>query len=468
MAPAIVAYGVLVIAGACANTNTEPIPPTAIGPGTTSVSVDPMSFLGSVSCSNAPGGIGSYVATITDVTDPNNRFTLPSSPPTPCSQSVYFQNVNVGDLYIAEVDGYTQTADQLVPFCGALPKGKPQPCTHDAECLPAFGCQGACRVTKFGDFDLACFARCETGDAGITDAGSTIPPCAYDCLGTFESDHDAGTFGSCLADKCQVDGGADIGTCLAANNDCLSTEFAALQTNCDAQQQADAGADGVVHGALKQCTCTYLPTEGSRHMFLAKTPLATQPVPPVASANCGYDGACQSNLDCSAPDACGVGGVCHPQAQAYTNVSITRCNPLDLDGGAGTTAIEILPLNSVQGPSTAMPCVVGTIDGGMAGISSLEVVPCASNPSVLPAATRKCDMKPPPVVTYDQGVVTDGGTYYFTLNAYESGSTTPALTASCNATPTAGQTVYAMCDPLLLPTGPSDAGTDAGTASACP
>jgi hypothetical protein len=438
MAPAVVAYGVLVIVGACANTNTEPLPPTAIGPGTTSVSVDPAAFLGSVSCSNLPGGIGSYVATIVDVTDPNNRFTLPSSPPTPCSQSAYFQNVNVGDLYIAHVDGYTQTADQLVPLCGALPPGNPKSCTHDAECPEAFGCQGACRVTKFADFDVQCFKSC-LPDAGIAGAGLDVPPCATACLGAFEADHDAGTFGSCLSTACTADA-----MCLATNNDCLSTEFAALQSDCDAQQQqANAGADGKVHGALKQCTCTYLPTEGSPHMFPRGNWKATQAIPPTWTTKCA-DGAAVA-------------------AQPYTNVSITPCSPFVGDGGTSATVIEILPESSVQATNAGMPC--GTVDGGGPVITTFDIVPCASNPSVLPAATAlKCDVKKAPVVTYKQGVVTDMGTYYFTLNAYESGSTTPALTAACNATPTAGQTVVAMCDPLLLPTGPADA----GAMSACP
>src|SRR5262245_10331735 len=55
----------------------------------TSISVDPSAFLGPVPCSKMPGGLQTYVATLTDMGPPDADayapFTLPSSPPTACS-----------------------------------------------------------------------------------------------------------------------------------------------------------------------------------------------------------------------------------------------------------------------------------------------------------------------------------------------------------------------------------------------
>lgn len=84
----------------------------------TSISVDPAGFLGDVPCSNAAGAMRSYVATVIDRTDPAALFTLPSSPPTPCSTRVQFRFVVPGHLYSAEIDGYEQRADELTPYGG--------------------------------------------------------------------------------------------------------------------------------------------------------------------------------------------------------------------------------------------------------------------------------------------------------------------------------------------------------------
>jgi hypothetical protein len=62
----------------------------------------------------------SYVATITaDASDPETLFTLPSSPPTPCSQKVQFRYVVPGHVYSVEIDGYEQRAGELFPLGGA-------------------------------------------------------------------------------------------------------------------------------------------------------------------------------------------------------------------------------------------------------------------------------------------------------------------------------------------------------------
>jgi hypothetical protein len=54
--------------------------------------VDPRQFDDGVPCVAAPGGMRVYVATLFDIEPDNDAsiFTLPSSPPTPCTTSVGF------------------------------------------------------------------------------------------------------------------------------------------------------------------------------------------------------------------------------------------------------------------------------------------------------------------------------------------------------------------------------------------
>jgi hypothetical protein len=84
----------------------------------TSVTVLPTSFLGSVPCSNIPGAMQSYVATLTDTTDSEHPFQLPSSLPTPCSQPIAFRWVVAGRQYSTAIDGYDFPASALVPRDG--------------------------------------------------------------------------------------------------------------------------------------------------------------------------------------------------------------------------------------------------------------------------------------------------------------------------------------------------------------
>ncbi len=84
----------------------------------TAISVDPLAFLGDVPCSEGPGAMQSYVATITDVTDPDAPFTLPSTPPIRCSTVALFRYVIDGHVYVAEVDGYDVPASDLAPLAG--------------------------------------------------------------------------------------------------------------------------------------------------------------------------------------------------------------------------------------------------------------------------------------------------------------------------------------------------------------
>src|SRR3984957_6996168 len=140
LGPAVLCYGVaLVVPFAWSACITNPViisPATTISPGTSSVSVNPDDFLGPIVCGNQPGMMQSYVATVTDVLHACNTgadcrlgtcvgatplaaghcsdsFTLPSSPPTSCAESTFFEFISIGDGYTAVVDGYTQPADEL-------------------------------------------------------------------------------------------------------------------------------------------------------------------------------------------------------------------------------------------------------------------------------------------------------------------------------------------------------------------
>ena len=93
----------------------------------TSVSVTPDLFLGDLECQL--GGAQSYVATLAEVPPPPDGgdpegdlsgaiATLPSSPPTPCSQSVFFRQVGIDRAYRAEIDVDDQLAGELEPVGG--------------------------------------------------------------------------------------------------------------------------------------------------------------------------------------------------------------------------------------------------------------------------------------------------------------------------------------------------------------
>ena len=77
------------------------------------VAVSPDDFLGTQHCGDGPGLVGSYVATLFDVTTtsdggllPEYGFPLPSSPATACEFPVTFSFVLVGHRYRAEIDAY--------------------------------------------------------------------------------------------------------------------------------------------------------------------------------------------------------------------------------------------------------------------------------------------------------------------------------------------------------------------------
>ena len=59
-----------------------------------------------VVCGDLPGAWKLYVATLTDVTEPDKPFVLASSNPVVCSMPVSFSWVIPGHKYVADVDGY--------------------------------------------------------------------------------------------------------------------------------------------------------------------------------------------------------------------------------------------------------------------------------------------------------------------------------------------------------------------------
>ena len=148
---------------------------------TPTVEIDPADFLKScppgatleecpgvlIRCADLPGAMQSYVVTFVDIGPPVEQTSLetrtyapgfpvdmPASPPTSCSQRVAFTRGVVGHEYEAVVEGYQQSADDIVPACSVLPAyarcagGAVAPigngvCTQDSDCF-ANGCYGRC------------------------------------------------------------------------------------------------------------------------------------------------------------------------------------------------------------------------------------------------------------------------------------------------------------------------------------
>ena len=96
---------------ACSSSSGE-----SVEPSPTLVTVAPSTFGQGVLCGDFPGAWKSYVATLTDVTDPARPFVLASSNPVPCSMPVSFSWVIPGNKYVAEIDGYEQS--NLVSYGG--------------------------------------------------------------------------------------------------------------------------------------------------------------------------------------------------------------------------------------------------------------------------------------------------------------------------------------------------------------
>lgn len=495
----VASYGLLVLAQACTETPTTIGPITTIAPGTTAMSVDPDSFLGSVACSGQPGAMQSYVATLTDVTDPENHFVLPSSPPTSCAQSVYFQYVTIGHVYTADVDGYPLPAQQLVPLCGKDGPAAGQLCSQDTDCPMAYGCAGACKITTYLDGSPSCLQSCgaemcgngtcdpgetcrscpkdcgpcatcgdgvcQTGDAGDdSDANSEdCGSCPQDCNGACPScgdgvcslaDHetcascpqDCGQCDGCLAahDYCKatsLQGYLDCAqkcnatsACLTANANCVTPEFHA-QEPCVSESVDAAPTGGQLRGQVKACTCNYTVTEGARQMIPLDQPTATTPLAP--------------RWQTPPDEPCGEGDP--PTAVEFATIPVTGCAPLVDHGGAATvTVIQVIPAAALSGST----CALTGFDGGTITVTGFNVVPAAA--TMLPSKLLT------PCEAPDAGSATDvasypdvvpSRTYQFTIQALGESAQVVA-SSQCFATPVAGFTVTAMCDPLIPVGGP--------------
>jgi hypothetical protein len=109
----------VLLAASCAET-TDTTTTTSRSP--TSITIEPSSFLGSVVCSNQPGALKSYVATLSEIQIGKPAIELASSPPIPCSQAMSFRHVLDGRHYTMAIDGYDVPASSLVP-CGGPGSG---------------------------------------------------------------------------------------------------------------------------------------------------------------------------------------------------------------------------------------------------------------------------------------------------------------------------------------------------------
>lgn len=115
---ALVSLAALAFLGAaCEDTTTTSLDTSSTFP--TSLLVEPAVFLGDVPCTNAPGGMQSYVATVRDVTDSSaTPFDLPSSPAVSCTGTATFRQVLDKHVYRLEIDGYDVPATELLPLGG--------------------------------------------------------------------------------------------------------------------------------------------------------------------------------------------------------------------------------------------------------------------------------------------------------------------------------------------------------------
>ncbi len=110
---ALLLLPLLALVASCSNASTGSTTPTT----PTLVAVDPLDFLGAVPCTDAPGAMRSYVATIYDVTPGIGgdsgpaEFALPSSGPVLCTRQIAFGGgfVVQGHRYVADIQGYDRT-----------------------------------------------------------------------------------------------------------------------------------------------------------------------------------------------------------------------------------------------------------------------------------------------------------------------------------------------------------------------
>jgi hypothetical protein len=160
---AIVLVGLSVACSSSSGSSSEPSP--------TLVTVAPSTFGQGVVCGEFPGAWKTYVATLTDVTDPAKPFVLPSSNPVPCTMPVSFAWVIPDHKYTAQVEGYDRS--DLVP-AGGLSSGSPHmvdPSTlEDVE--PRWKTQCGVTMTIETDAGVPTDADTEAGTDADTEAGA--------------------------------------------------------------------------------------------------------------------------------------------------------------------------------------------------------------------------------------------------------------------------------------------------------
>lgn len=115
MSLAMVALTATTLGAACSDEDALDVEGYA---ATTTVSIEPETFLGDLACSSTPGALRSHVVTLTDTTEDPRVFTLPSSPPASCVDGVGFRLTLPKHTYTAVVDGYDLPPEALTPFGG--------------------------------------------------------------------------------------------------------------------------------------------------------------------------------------------------------------------------------------------------------------------------------------------------------------------------------------------------------------
>ncbi|MBI5535018.1 MAG: hypothetical protein HY898_19980 [Deltaproteobacteria bacterium] len=132
----------------------------------TTVTVTPRVFSGGVPCARVAGAWQTYVATLTDVTDPEHPQVLASSMPVSCSAPVSFYYVMPGHSYVAEIDGYDRS--DIVPY-GSAAAGSPTGSRHMVD--PKTGQDVAPRWTSHCPASLGEDGGVDAGAADADDAG---------------------------------------------------------------------------------------------------------------------------------------------------------------------------------------------------------------------------------------------------------------------------------------------------------
>lgn len=171
---ATAAVAVIAVAGCTDTTDTSNTLESAYLP--MSVVVDPVDFVTDVACADRPGAMKSYVATITDATEEESSFTLPSSPPISCSQPVFFRYVLIDHVYTAKIEAYEERPDELVPV-GGLSSGNSHMLSVATGAAVTPRWTAACGFAAVAQLDTTvAIGGCELEDAGMSVTEIEVDP----------------------------------------------------------------------------------------------------------------------------------------------------------------------------------------------------------------------------------------------------------------------------------------------------